>query len=255
MANLRFIKSLNQRYEKKSKFQDIDFDRIDESFSSFDGNQFKRTFSENIGRIGPQFKRYFVDSESANVYLLFIDICSFSTRFANSSNRDLVKLLDAYYDVVIPIIYKHDGEIDKIIGDGIIAVFGAPFTEERDLANKINDCAKELILATKDTPLYSKVAINSGDIMYYHNKSIHYEEFTIIGKPITELHRLESISIDKKINFFHNSDYDQFLQRKVAATPVQGRSVASWGIMGPVQITPPLKGVTRFSHRKTMEKR
>jgi hypothetical protein len=255
MANLRLIKSLNQRYEKKSMFRDIDFDRINESFSSFDGKQDRRSFSERIGNIGPQFKQYFVDSESANVYLLFIDICSFSTRFAHLSNRDLIKLLDAYYDLVIPIIYKHNGEIDKIIGDGIIAVFGAPFTEEQDLANKINDCAKELILATKDTPLYSKVAVNSGDIIYYHNQSIHYEEFTIIGKPITELHRLESISIDKKINFYHNSDYDQFLQGRVSATPVQERSVAPWVIVGPVQITPPLKGVTRFNHRKTMEKR
>lgn len=253
MANLRFIKSLNEKYDKKSKFRDLDFGRIDESFSSFSREQYRRTFSESINNLGFDYKKYFIDSESTDIYLLFIDICSFSTRFSHLNNKQLSDLLDTYYDIVIPTIYKHGGEIDKIIGDGIIAVFGAPFIPEQNLATKVNDCAKELIEKTKDTQLYSKVAINSGDIMYYHNKSIHYEEFTIIGKPITELHRLESISTDKKINFFTGSDYDRFLSHRIASNPYSGK--ASWLISVSFTITPPLKGVTRFQQRKTMEKR
>lgn len=253
MANLRFIKSLNEKYNKKSKFRDLDFDRIDESFSSFTGEQYRRTFSESINSLGSEYKKYFSDAASAEVYLLYIDICSFSTRFANFNNQQLTVVLDMYYDLVIPIIYKHGGEIDKIIGDGIIAVFGAPFINEENIATKINDCAKELIEQTKDTIMYSKIAVNSGDIMYYHNKSIHYEEFTIIGKPLTELHRLESISDDKKINFFSGSDYDAFLNRRIALNP--NSSSASWLVSGPILINPPLKGVTRFNQRKTMEKR
>lgn len=258
MANLRLIKSLNERYEKKSKFRDIDFDQINESFSGFDGGQYRKTFSESIGNLGPQFKKFFTDQESTNIYLLFIDICSFSTRFRHLSNVELSKLLDDYYDLVIPIIYKYKGEVDKIIGDGIIAVFGEPFVQNGNLPSLVNQCAKELITETKNTVMYSKVAVHSGDIMYYHNTSMFYEEFTIIGHPVTELHRLESVSTDRKINYFEGSDYDRFISGRISRSTRRrllsdALEPPQWVVRGPLSISPPLKGVIGYSQRKTME--
>jgi len=252
MANLRLIKALNEKFDKNSEFRNMDFDSINESFSGFDGSSYRKTFSESIKNLGSEYQKCFLESKSADVYLLFIDICDFSIRFSHLTNPQLSVLLDRYYDLVIPIIYEHGGEIDKIIGDGIICVFGAPFITDSALDNKVNQCAKELIEATKGTIYKSKIAINSGLIMYYNNKSIHFEDFTIIGKPITELHRLESISVDEKINFFTNSDYDQYLNRRVARNISKVR--ARWQISSSSIITPPLKGVTRFNAKKTMER-
>jgi hypothetical protein len=254
MANLRFIKSLNERYKKESKFKNMDFNFVNENLTE----QVKRvTFSKKIEEnLGDPFKKYLVDNEKTNVYLLFIDICNFSTRFQNYSNRQLCDLLDQYYDIVIPIIYEHGGEIDKIIGDGIICIFGEPFTQG-DLQSKVNDCAKKLISRTNGTRFSSKVAVHDGEVIYYHNKSIYYEEFTIIGKVITEIHRLESISDDEKINFYRNSGYDNFIMHRIGNRPqnVNQQIQAQWHVRGPFLIDPPLRGVPGFNAKKTMEKR
>ena len=106
------------------------------------------------------------------------------------------------------------GEIDKIIGDGIICIFGPPFQniELNDNINKADQCARKIIRATQKTDYTSKVALHCGSINYYKNKTGLYKEFTIVGKPLTELFRLETISIDERINYYDDTDIRAFIE-------------------------------------------
>ena len=205
MANLEQIKYLNERFGKNSPLTKKKlFFSINESL---DPENLKKAISSAITDLGSGFNVYLEKGINVDATLLFIDISNFSTNQASLNGDALSNFFDQYYDVVIPIIYKFGGEIDKIMGDGIVCLFAPPFLtilpeERRRNANK---CAEEIVKKTKDTKFASKVAIHSGYIKYFKNKSGYYKEYTIVGKPLTELFRLESISHEGSINFFANS--------------------------------------------------
>ena len=203
MANLELIKKLNQKYNKKSPFT-----LSTKNFSlneSFDTRNIEISIQNNIQSLGLNYEKYFDEGKDAEVVLLFIDVCNFSTRFNHFNGKQIGQYFDDYYDLIIPIIYKYGGEIDKIIGDGIICVFGQPFLN-KSLQNCIEEadkCAKDIIKATWNTNKFeSKIAFHFGTINYFKNKSGFYNELTIVGKPLTELFRLESISENLRINYF-----------------------------------------------------
>ncbi len=212
MPNLKQIESLRNRYNihrvSDSKVDLRQIRALNENFNRPTA-QIKSFF--NIQGIDNHIIQFLEEQKNANVILLFIDITDFSNKCQSLTNNQLSLFLDDYYDKVIPIIYKYGGEIEKIIGDGIICLFGEPFlTATKDeLFKKADQCSKDIIVKLKETEKEVKIALNDGSIMYYKNKSNDYTEYTIIGKPMTELFRLESVSENNTINFFHISDYDK----------------------------------------------
>ena len=203
MANLEQIKKLNLKYNKASAFT-----RSIKTFSineSFDTKNIELSIQNNIRSLGTNFVQYFDEGKDADVALLFIDICDFSSKNSTLNGKQISTFFDEYYDLVIPIIYEFGGEIDKIIGDGIICLFGQPFLNKslNDCIIEADKCAKKIIVETKKKDKFkSKVAFHFGKINYFRNKSAFYNELTIVGKPLTELFRLESISENEKINYF-----------------------------------------------------
>ena len=64
--------------------------------------------------------------EDVEVSVLFLDIREF-TRFAEeSAPHEVVSLLNGFWDLVVPVLLEHGGQANKFIGDGVLAVFGAP---------------------------------------------------------------------------------------------------------------------------------
>lgn len=182
--------------------------RLDESVKEV------RLFSfitENLNADKPELIKYFDEAKEEDVALLFIDITSFSKTIANWSNAKIKSYLDDYYKRVIPIIYENGGEIEKLMGDGIICVFGKPFLEvdHPEYVYHAEDCAEQVIKEFHDSDKNVKVAIHKGTINYYKVPGDHYGEYTMIGQPITELYRLESVSQPNSINFYDQSSYDK----------------------------------------------
>jgi len=200
-------------YLEKTKAKDVikkafDSEKLNESTRDI------RTFSfvtENLNPSKPDLIKYFDEGKDEDVALLFIDITSFSKTILGWSNEKIKEYLDDYYEKIIPIIYKHGGEIEKLMGDGIICVFGRPFL---DLSNpeyvyKAEDCAEAVIKKFYNSNKNVKVAIHKGRINYYKVPGEFYGEYTMIGQPITEIYRLESVSKPNAINFFTGSTYDK----------------------------------------------
>ena len=201
-----------KEYIEKSEARDVlikafESGRINENLSE------TRMFSflkESLN-VKPGIIEYFDNSQEEDVALLFIDITSFSKTIQGYNNAEIKTYLDNYYDRIIPIIYEHGGEIEKLMGDGIIVVFGKPFL---DLPNpqyvyKAENCAEAVIREFYGSDKNVKVAIHKGKINYYKVPGEHYGEYTIIGQPITDLYRLESISKPNAINFYSSSSYDK----------------------------------------------
>lgn len=207
MPNLLQIDALREKYTAKNTVQRKEIKLLSENFkrSSY---EIKNLFA--ISGTNDNLVKYFESQQSANVVLLFIDITEFSTKCKSLTNSQLSLYLDDYYNKVIPAVYRHGGEIEKIIGDGIICIFGQPFLTDSksDLFIKADACAKDLVIDLKGSDKEVKIAMHDGDIMYYKNKTENYPEYTMIGKPLTELFRLESVSENNAINYYHVSQYD-----------------------------------------------
>jgi class 3 adenylate cyclase len=217
MPNLRQLISLKEKYDTLNAFDVKVKKYIDKGL--LENIAIKKAFSLNVQKIYESFDvsnampsiiDYFESKPSEEVVLLFIDIASFSNITEKRSNNFITGYLDNYYKKLFPIIYSYGGQIEKTMGDGIICVFGKPFvnldwTEE---FNRAELCAKEIIETFKGTNKEVKVALHSGQITYYKTPGTDYEEYTMIGKPLTELYRLESVSRKNAINFYKDSLYD-----------------------------------------------
>ena len=71
---------------------------------------------------------------------------------------------------------------------------------QEDCIKEADKCAKKIIRETYNNKFESKIAFHFGRINYFKNKSAFYNELTIVGKPLTELFRLESVSKNLRIN-------------------------------------------------------
>ncbi|MGV0938716.1 adenylate/guanylate cyclase domain-containing protein [Empedobacter sp.] len=224
--------NLKQVYELKEKFYELEFkdknileylkqneakEVLLKAFNNGglneDINEKVKFFSfltENLNPQKPELIKYFDEGKNEDVVLLFIDITSFSKTIINWSNTQIKDYLDDYYKRIIPIIYKYGGEIEKLMGDGIICVFGKPFLEVESPENvyQAERCAEDVIKEFHNSNKNVKVAIHKGEITYYKVPGEDYGEYTMIGQPITELYRLESVSVPNAINFFSESSYD-----------------------------------------------
>ncbi len=216
MANLDLIRSLNLQYGKQSPITEKT--KLFAINEQFDKNNLEKAIKSSLQNLGTDFTLYFDLGLPAEVALLFIDVCNFSILSDDMNGDGIGEYFDAYYDMIIPIIYKYGGEIDKIIGDGIICVFGPPFKDGKieELIESADECSKEIIKITNRTPFSSKIAFHCGLINYFKNKTGLYKEFTMIGKPLTELFRLESISIDQRINYYDNTSIRGYYNKKIS---------------------------------------
>lgn len=211
MPNLKQLFNLREQYSGSNNLiKSFSNDLINESFelhkiASFNPRTVERPIRNLVS--------YFNNRVKVEVVLLYIDITSFSTKFQNYTNNSVVRLLDNYYDKVIPIVYKYGGEIEKIMGDGIICVFGEPFLSNtlNELLNKAKICSKEIISTLYGTYYESKVALHYGEVIYYNNPTDYYNEYTIVGKVLTELYRLESLAINNSVNYFCNTRFDNMI--------------------------------------------
>lgn len=207
MPNIQQLISLREKYKQQNKISTKQLALLNENFK-FSVDRIRNSFS--YSGVDDKIIQFFEEQKSATVVMIFIDITNFSNLCKTFPNSLLASYLDQYYDAVIPIIYRHGGEIEKIMGDGIIAVFGQPFLDENhdELIKKADSCVKDIIITREKGYQEVKIAFHEGTIMYYKNKVLNYPEYTMIGKPITELYRLESVAKNNSISFYDTCQYD-----------------------------------------------
>jgi len=216
MPNLQLIERHRRNYHLSSRLETKTFSfNLNESFSP---DNFQKALSNSLAEMGQDFTRYFDHGLPADVAILFIDVCGFSVKYSHLEGEEIAEYFDRYYNEVIPLIYKYGGVVEKIIGDGIIALFGPPFLDESfdEVINSANKCAKAIIKKTIGSEFSSKVAFHAGTVNYFKNKTGLYYEFTMIGKPLTELFRLESIALDDCINYYGDSLISEWYSPKFA---------------------------------------
>lgn len=127
--------------------------------------------------------------------ILLSDIRSFTDRSAGMSAEEIADQLSPYLTFIVDIIHKHEGVVDKFIGDAVLAFWG--FTDDEDKVNKAFSCAEEMVrTAARMTfggePIRIGVGLNYGRVFVGNIGSDGKRQFTIIGMPVNLAARYES---------------------------------------------------------------
>jgi adenylate cyclase len=132
--------------------------------------------------------------EDVDVSILFMDVRGFTTLSEQSTAREVVGQLNALYDVVVPVILSHGGHANKFIGDGLLAVFGAPdrFPDHADRAVAAALEIAEKVNAGEAGDLRVGLGVNSGTVVVGTIGGGGRLDFTVIGDPVNTASRVES---------------------------------------------------------------
>jgi adenylate cyclase len=167
--------------------------------------------------------------------VLFTDIIDFTQLAEQSSPRETNIILNQYFSAMVEIIFRFNGTLDKYIGDGLMAVFGAPMEGENDAERAIL-AAKEMkrqlavMMATQEgsrKKLDIRIGINTGRVVAGNIGSPRRLDYTVIGDPVNIASRLESIAKPNQILIgeeTYRAVKGKFKIKKIGPKKVKGKS-------------------------------
>lgn len=135
--------------------------------------------------------------------LLNIDIRGFSTLSKQIGPQRTVAMLNHFFTCMGDIVFNHGGVVDKYLGDGFLALFGAPISGKADADNAIA-AALEMkgSLATVnshftgelDTPLTMGISIHTGEAVVGNIGFEKKMDYTVIGDSVNAVFRLQDLT-------------------------------------------------------------
>jgi class 3 adenylate cyclase len=132
--------------------------------------------------------------EEIEVSILFLDVCDFTPFAERAEAHEVVARLNGLYEAVVPVIHRHGGHANKLIGDGLLAVFGAP-RRLPDHAARAVAAAREIAQLVRSGgagDLEIGVGVNSGRVVAGTIGGGGRRDFTVIGDPVNTAARVEA---------------------------------------------------------------
>jgi adenylate cyclase len=133
------------------------------------------------------------------VTMLYSDIRGFTAMSERTPPEQIVRMLNEYFEVMVDILFKHEGTLDKFVGDEIIGLFGAPIAKE-DAAMKAVACALDMQQALSEfnrvranegsEPIHVGIGINTGMVVTGAIGSSKSLQYTAIGDAMNTASRL-----------------------------------------------------------------
>jgi adenylate cyclase len=138
-------------------------------------------------------------SDIRQVAVMFVDFRSFTAGARSRSPQEVVERLDGAFAVLVEILDRHHGIVNKFLGDGFLALFGAPLENESAAAHAVA-AAREMLTAmddinaASDWPLRIGIGIHFGEVVAGNIGSPRRKEYTVIGDTVNFASRLEALN-------------------------------------------------------------
>jgi adenylate cyclase len=161
-------------------------ERLHEAFGTFvDPGLADRVLEEGIA----------LEGEEVEVSVLFLDVCGFTSFSEQTDAREVVAELNHLFEIAVPVVLEHGGHIDKFVGDGFIAVFGAP-ERQPDHARRAVAAAREILeaLSRRDSQLRVGLGVNTGTVIAGTVGGGGRLDFTVIGDTVNTAARVERLT-------------------------------------------------------------
>ena len=140
----------------------------------------------------------YTEPEWELVSLLFVDIRGFTTFADRSTARAAVEFLNEFFAAVIPVVSAHGGEVNKLLGDGLLAVFGAS-ERSPDHADCALAAATEM-LASVESHFGDRcrigIGINSGLVLIGMMGAGDHVQREVVGDPVNVAARVQDATRD-----------------------------------------------------------
>ena len=156
---------------------------------------------EMILRGGQETKDNIMEPKELTATILFTDINGFTHLTEHLPPRETNMILNQYFSRMTDVIFKYDGTLDKYIGDGLMAVFGAPMERKDDPIRAIQaaremreELARMMVSEGEDRKFSIRIGINTGHVVAGNIGSPKRLDYTIIGDPVNIASRLESMA-------------------------------------------------------------
>lgn len=135
--------------------------------------------------------------------ILFADIRGFTTRCETMTPEDAISFLRQFHGRMEDVIFRHGGTLDKILGDGLLAVFGVPDQGVADAGDALA-CAFDMVQDVKAWnaerattglfPVQIGIGLHYGPVMTGDVGSERLMTFTVVGDTVNVASRLQSLS-------------------------------------------------------------
>lgn len=135
-----------------------------------------------------------LSGEEIELSMLFIDIRNFAGFAEQTPAREVVGTINRLFARAVPLIREHGGHVDKFVGDGLLAVFGAPGRLDNHAESAVMaslDIADAVIDEFGDT-LSVGIGVNTGTVVAGNVGGAGRFEFSVIGDPVNVAARIES---------------------------------------------------------------
>ena len=141
------------------------------------------------------------ESNTRHVAVMFVDFRSFTAAARSRSPQEIVDRLDGIFAVLVEILDRHGGIVNKFLGDGFLALFGAPL-ETPDAAHHAVAAAREMLVAMAHNneasawPLRIGIGLHFGEVVAGNIGSQRRKEYTVIGDTVNLAARHEALNKD-----------------------------------------------------------
>jgi len=134
--------------------------------------------------------------ERREVTVMFVDIRDFTPFAESNSAEDTVSRLNALFDIVVPAVVDAGGHVNKFLGDGALAVFGAPneLVDHADAAVGVAVLIDRLVAERFGGELRIGIGINTGQVIAGTIGGGSKLEFTLIGDTVNVAARVEQLT-------------------------------------------------------------
>lgn len=133
------------------------------------------------------------------VAVMFVDFRGFTAGAQSRTPQEVVDRLDGAFAVLVDILDRHGGIVNKFLGDGFLALFGAPL-EASDAAHRSVAAGREMLTAMDrinaqtSWPLRIGIGIHFGEVVAGNIGSPRRKEYTVIGDTVNFASRLEALN-------------------------------------------------------------
>jgi adenylate cyclase len=146
--------------------------------------------------------------------MLFSDIRGFTTMSDGRPAQEIVNTLNEYFEVMVDILFKYSGTLDKFVGDEIIGLFGAPIAID-DAPFKAVACAIAMLQGLEEfnrtrasenqAPIRIGIGINTGNVITGSIGSTRALQYTAIGDAMNVASRLVNVAGSGEIIISENT--------------------------------------------------
>lgn len=199
-------------------------------------NLFQRFVSPNVVEELIKLEdKNIIYSKRSNISVLFADIRNFTYYSDLREPEEMVKILNEFFALVIEIIFKYGGTVDKFMGDAVMAIFGAPLYHEDfaeravysslEIQSKLRELQREWEL--KGYPKFEVgIGIATGEALVGIVGPSQKIEYTAIGSTVNLASRLEGIAKGGEILICKNTYEkvkDKFIIEDLGYVNIKGK--------------------------------